>query len=144
MQTSRQQSSILQPRLAACAPGCQGYPTPRWEDATARSGVADCITYRNTIVLGGVPSRTRVPCAWQARAIQPLRMSGKGPFPFRDWQRRALSRQSERPLRTKEVTSPNAQGPGPNRAPEKQTLLPAVSIVKLSATLQRDRAGTAE
>jgi hypothetical protein len=75
------------------AAGCQGYPTTRWADATVPSAVANCIRYRNTIVPGRVPSPTTVPCAWQVRAIQPLRMCGKAPFPFRDWQRRALSRQ---------------------------------------------------
>ena len=91
MQTSTQQSSILQSRLAVCARGCQGYPTTRWADATAPSAVANCIRYRNTIVPGRVPFPTTVPNAWQARAIQPLGMCGKGPFPFRDWQRCALS-----------------------------------------------------
>src|ERR1700758_3137846 len=91
MQTSTQQSSILQPRLAASARACRDLPTIRWADVTAPSAVANCITYRNTIAPGRVPFPTAVPCARQARAIQPLRMCGKAPFPCRDWPRRALS-----------------------------------------------------
>src|SRR5262249_45522500 len=54
-QTSTQLSSIPQPRLAAFAPGCQGYPMIRWADAADLSAVANCIRYRDTIVRGRVP-----------------------------------------------------------------------------------------
>src|SRR5262249_15010421 len=131
IRTNTRQSSILRPRLEASAPRCQGYPAIWWTDATARFVVAKCIRDRNTIVPGRVPAPTTFPCAGRARVTQPLRMYGKAPFPFPDWQRRALFCQSERPLRTKEVNVPNAQGPGPRMAPENQALLPAVPIVKL-------------
>src|ERR1700757_3370364 len=91
MQTSTQQFSILQPRLEASAQGCRDFPTIRWADAAAPSAVANCIRYRNTIVPGTVPFPSEVPCARQARAIQPRRMCGKARFPCRDWQKRALS-----------------------------------------------------
>src|SRR5262245_50286243 len=64
MQTSMQQSSILQPRLAAFAPAYQGYPTTRWAPATALPVVANCVRYRDTIAQGRAPFPAAVPCAW--------------------------------------------------------------------------------
>src|SRR5262245_7262550 len=63
MQTSMQQSLILQPRLAASEQGCQGYLTSRWPDSTALSGVGNCTRYRNTIEPGKSPFLSAISCA---------------------------------------------------------------------------------
>jgi len=91
MQTSTQRSSTLRPRLAASAPGYQGYPTIQLADATGLFAVANCIRCRNTIAPGKVPFPQAIPCAWSAQVIQLLRMLGKAPFPCRDWLRFASS-----------------------------------------------------
>jgi hypothetical protein len=144
MQTSRQRFSIPQLRLAASPPGCRDYPATPWANAIAASGVANCIRYRNTIVPDRAPSPTIGPGASQALASRPVGIPGIDLVPSRDWHRRVLSRESEKPLRAKEVGVPNVQGQGPRMVPERQRLLPGEPIAKTSAKRQPGLEGTSE